>query len=56
MKFLRSDNGGEYVFQEFGAFCENKGVTSHFIMFKLHNKTACQRVSIGRYWIDHGVC
>lgn len=30
MKFLRSDNGGEYVSQEFGAFCENEGVTRHF--------------------------
>ncbi|OAE31258.1 hypothetical protein AXG93_1962s1150 [Marchantia polymorpha subsp. ruderalis] len=30
VKFLQSDNSGEYVSQEFGAFCEHEGVTRHF--------------------------
>jgi hypothetical protein len=30
VKYLRSDNGGEYDSREFRAYCENEGVTRHF--------------------------
>jgi len=52
VKYLRTDNGGEYTSREFASFCEKEGVTRHFTtprspeqngVAERMNRTLCER-------------
>jgi hypothetical protein len=38
MRYLRSDNGGEYTFKEFERYCKERGILRHLTTILLCNK------------------
>ena len=44
LKFLRSDNGGEYVSKAFQEFCDRKGIRGNSLPLIIHPKMDLQSV------------
>jgi transposase InsO family protein len=53
VKALRSDNGGEYISNEFKDFCNKEGIQRELIT---HSKMGSRRGRTERLWVQHERC
>ena len=46
VRYLRSDNGGEYTSREFGEYCKAEGITRHLTtVYTPHQNAVCERLN-----------